>query len=101
MGEETYKGLLEDLSRNDGKLEELVTTFAQIVHHPKTQIPIRCFYERRPTNIANVVLRNINNAALRKIFGKVRHSHRLVCIQNSLCSTSSNLNSLFPKNRLV
>lgn len=54
MGGEAYMGLLEDLERENGRLDEIVEYFAELIHnHPDTRISVRCFFETKPTKIGN------------------------------------------------
>jgi hypothetical protein len=57
MGGEAYKGLLEDLSRNNRRLDETIRSFAQLIHYPDTRIPTKCFFETKKTSIGNAVPR--------------------------------------------
>jgi hypothetical protein len=54
--------LINDLKTKNGKLQELVETFYNLVHNPEAPIPIQCFCETGTTNIARAILpRSIAN----------------------------------------
>ena len=54
MGKETSTTLLQDLQKNESSIDKLIYDFTRIAISYEFQI--RCFYETRPTQIANAAL---------------------------------------------
>jgi hypothetical protein len=55
FGKETHQALIDDLCRQNGRLDELVHEFGEFVHRPSSRIPIKCFYERKYTNVTKAL----------------------------------------------
>lgn len=62
--------LVKDLDLRNGILEDLIVTFTDLLHDPPTRIPIRCFYETKPSNIARAILPKGLANGLGNVFNK-------------------------------
>jgi hypothetical protein len=56
MGEQVSGKLIKDLEQRHEFVSQRVQRFAEIANADSIRLPIRCFFETQPTNIARKIL---------------------------------------------